>query len=96
MPSVATIYIIVTTTVFLYTAYDQIQHSNTYFKAIMSYFADQKCVFILYNMILSIAILLYRMFTSIFFVNTMEGEVVVSLVLYRKLQISSRVKLWIS
>jgi len=73
MPSVATIYIIATTTIFLFTVYEQMQHSSTYFKAIMTYFADQKCVFILYNMILSIAILFYRAFSSAFFVNTMEG-----------------------
>jgi hypothetical protein len=73
MPSVATIYIVATTAIFIFTVYEQAEHSSNYFKAVMTYFADQKCVFILYNMILSIAILFYRMFTSIFFVNTMEG-----------------------
>lgn len=71
MPSVADIYIIATTVIFIYTAYEHMQLSGTYFKAIMTYFADQKYVFILYNMILSIAMLFYRLFTSVFFVNTM-------------------------
>lgn len=88
MPSVADIYIIVTTTIFLFTGYEHLQNSTTYFKALMTYFDDQKCVFILYNMILSIAILVYRFFTSVFFVNTMEGEVVVRIALRRKLQTS--------
>ena len=71
MPSVADLYIIVTTTIFLFTGYEHLKNSTTYFKALMTYFDDQKFVLILYNMILSIAIVVYRLFTSAFFVNTM-------------------------
>lgn len=85
MPSVATIYIIATTAIFIYTAHDHLTHCESYFKAMMTYLADQKCVFILYNMILSLAILFYRAFTAIFFVNILEGEILVLLFLCRKL-----------
>jgi len=73
MPSVATIYILATTSIFLYIVYDHLLHSDTYFKAMMTFLADQSCVFVLYNMILSVTILLYRILTFIFFSHTMEG-----------------------
>jgi hypothetical protein len=71
MPSLATVYILATAAIFFYTANDHLSHSDTYFKAMMTYLADQKCVFILYNMILSLAILSYRVLTALFFVNTL-------------------------
>ena len=67
MPSIATIYIVTTTAIFFYTVQDHLLHSDTYFKALMTYLSDQSSLFILYNMILSLAILLYRILTFIFF-----------------------------
>ena len=88
MLSIATVYIIATTAVFTFTVADQFHRSDTYFKAMMTYLADQTCVFVLYNMILSVAILMYRLLTWIFLVHTMEGEIIVTSGLYRKSQIS--------
>lgn len=73
----ATIYVVATTTIFIYTVYDQLSHSTSYFKALMTYLADNNCVFVLYNMILSMAIMLYKLFTWLFFEKTMEGEIIV-------------------
>lgn len=84
MPSLATIYVIATTAIFAYTLHDHLGRSDTYFKAMMTYLADQSCVFVLYNMILTLAILFYRFFSRVFFVNTMEGEVIVQFSLLRK------------
>ena len=77
MPSIGTIYIITTTAIFLYTVQDHLLHSDTYFKALMTYLSDQSCLFVLYNMILSLTILTYRILTLVFFGQTMEGEVIV-------------------
>lgn len=84
MPSLATIYVFATTAIFSYTLYEHLDRSDTYFKALMTYLADQSCVFILYNMILTLAILVYRLFSWVFFVTTMEGEVIVQSFLFRK------------
>jgi len=73
MPSLGTIYIITTSAIFLYTAQDHLVHSDTYFKALMTYLSDQSCLFVLYNMILSLTILTYRLLTLLFFRHTMEG-----------------------
>ena len=77
MPSIGTIYIITTTAIFFYTVQDHLLHSDTYFKALMTYLSDQSSLFVLYNMILSLAILLYRILTFIFFDEAKEGEVTV-------------------
>lgn len=77
MPSVATLYVIATTVIFGYTVSEHLSQEDTYFKAMMTYLADQSCVFVLYNMILSLAIMFYRLLSWVFFVNTMEGEVIV-------------------
>lgn len=84
MPSLATIYVIATTVIFSYTLYEHLDRSDTYFKALMTYLADQSCLFILYNMILTLAILLYCFFSRVFFLTIMEGEVIVQLALVRK------------
>ena len=84
MTSISTIYILATSSIFLYTVNDHLLRSDTYFKAMMTYLSDQSCVFVLYNMILSLAILFYRFFTLVFFGQTMEGEVIVRLSLGRK------------
>jgi formate-dependent nitrite reductase membrane component NrfD len=84
MLSIATLYIAATTAIFAYTVQDHLGRSDTYFKAMMTYFSDQSCVFVLYNMVLSVAILLYRIFTALFFQQTMEGEIIVCLLLARK------------
>ena len=73
MPSITTLYIIITTAIFLYTMHHHLNQSDTYFKALMTYQADQGCVFVLYNMILSLAILVYRILSFVFFGHTMEG-----------------------
>ena len=84
MPSVADLYILLTTLIFGYTAWDHLLQSDSYFKALMTYLSDPSCVFVLYNMILGLAILLYRLFTWVFFAKTMEGEIIVPLPSPRK------------
>ena len=73
MPSITTLYIVVTTAVFLYTVQHHLGQSDSYFKAMMTFQADQGCVFVLYNMILSLAILTYRLLALVFFGQIMEG-----------------------
>ena len=71
MPSISTIYMLATTAIFLYTVRDHYDRSDTYFKAMMTYLSDNSCVFVLYNMILSLAILSYRLLVWAFFGTTM-------------------------
>lgn len=84
MPSLSTIYVIATSTMFCYTFGEKLRESENYFKGIMTYLGDQTSVFIFYNMILSLAIISYRLLTWLFFKNSMEGELVVKYRICRK------------
>jgi hypothetical protein len=78
MVSITSLYLIATASLFCYTMYEQVQHSNGYFAAIVSYMSDQTNLFIVYNAILSLAILIYKACVWAFFDRTLEGEAVVS------------------
>jgi|JI9StandDraft_2_1071091.scaffolds.fasta_scaffold584729_2 hypothetical protein len=84
MPSLATIYVIATTFIFSYTLGEKLSQSENYFQGMMSYLSEPTDVFILYNMILTIAIIAYRSLVWAFFGSTMEGEVVVTTAPLRK------------
>lgn len=53
----------------------------------MAYMSDQTNLFILYNVIFSLAIVLYKGYVWVFLDRTLEGEAVVRFVLHRKLLI---------
>jgi hypothetical protein len=73
MVSLTSFYLLTTAALFGYTAYEQMKHSSGYFAAMLSYMSDQTNLFIVYNVILSLAVLLYKICVCIFFERTMEG-----------------------
>ncbi len=50
----------------------------------LSYMSSQSNLFIVYNVILSLAIVAYRIYVGVFLERTMEGEVVVMIELCRR------------
>lgn len=92
MPSLATLYVIATSVIFACTFGEQLGHTENYFKGIMTFLSEQTYVFILYNMILSLAIVGYRCLVWVFFRNSMEGELVVRKHSLRKSPKSSRTR----
>jgi hypothetical protein len=92
MISIVDIYLIATFALFAYTAQEHYSYADNYFKAMTTYLADYNCVFIFFNLVLAIAIILYRIIVYIFFSATLEGEVIVPFYLIRKLLINSKVK----
>lgn len=87
MVSVTTLYLLTTGALFAYTLNEQWQQSSGYFAAMLSYMSNQANLFIVYNVILSIAIVGYRIYVVLFLERTMEGEVIVIYGLCRKSQI---------
>ena len=84
MISVTTLYLVTTAALFSYTLHEHSRNSDGYFAAMLSYMSDQANLFIVYNVILSLAIILYKVYVFLFLERTMEGEVMVALPLYRK------------
>lgn len=79
-----TLYLLATGAIFTYTLNEQWQQSNGYFAAMLSYMSSQSNLFIVYNVILSLAIVAYRIYVGLFLERTMEGEVVVMIELCRR------------
>lgn len=71
MMDLTSLYLIVTFTLFAYTAQKQIEQSRGYFTAIMSYMSDMGQLFIAYNLVLSVAIVLYKIVVKIFMERTL-------------------------
>ena len=84
MISVTTLYLVTTAALFTYTLREHSRNTDGYFAAMLSYMSDQANLFIVYNVILSFAIILYKVYVFLFLERTMEGEVMVALPLYRK------------
>lgn len=84
MVSVTTLYLLATGALFAYTLNEQWQESSGYFAAMLSYLSSQSNLFIVYNVILSMAIVGYRMYVALFLERSMEGEVMVGFVVCRK------------
>ena len=77
MISLVDLYILFTFIIFTYTAYDHYLLADNYFKAIITYFADDNFVFIFFNAIIASAVLLYKIVVMCFFSTVLEGEVIV-------------------
>lgn len=73
MVSLTSLYLLATMALFAYTLHEQIQHSTGYFAAAIIYMADQTNLFILYNALLSLAVVIYRGCVWAFFDRTLEG-----------------------
>jgi len=71
--SFITIYNIVTISLFCYTYYDQLAQSDNYFSAILAYFTNNTYVFIIYNFILALAMVIYQIIIGIFFESLKEN-----------------------
>jgi hypothetical protein len=84
MISVTTLYLVTTAALFTYTLREHSRNTDGYFAAMLSYMSDQANLFIVYNVILSFAIILYKVYVFLFLERTMEGEVMVALPLHRK------------
>jgi hypothetical protein len=84
MITVTTLYLISTAALFTYTLREHSRNSDGYFAAMLSYMSDQANLFIIYNVILSLAIVLYKIYVFLFLERTMEGEVMVGVSLCRK------------
>jgi hypothetical protein len=72
-----TLYLLATGAIFAYTLSEQWQQSSGYFAAMLSYMSSQANLFIVYNVILSVAIVAYRLYVGAFLERTLEGEVMV-------------------
>ena len=73
MFSITTIYLVTTSLLFALTLRDQVSKADNYFAGILAYLADQNCLFILYNMLVSMAVVGYKVCVAIFFGETKEG-----------------------
>lgn len=71
MIDLTSLYLIITFTLFAYTAQQQIEQSRGYFTAIMSYMSDAGQLFIVYNLVLCIIIVLYKLIVKIFMERTL-------------------------
>jgi hypothetical protein len=61
------LYLFTTTVIFAYTLYEQIDPSHGYFRVALSYLSDETNIFIIYNVLLGSAILVYKILVYIFF-----------------------------
>lgn len=73
MISMTSIYVAVTLGLFSFTVYDQWLPTQGYFAAVLSYMSNETNLFIIYNLILSIALIVYQMMVWLFFERTLEG-----------------------
>ena len=89
---IVNIYLVVTTAIFAYTLLYQFETANNYFAAMLSYSSNPLNIFILYNMIVTLSIAIYKTFVLIFFEAANEGETMVPHFLYRKSSINSNLK----
>lgn len=71
MIDITSLYILITFTLFAYTAQQQIEQSRGYFTAVMSYMSDMGQLFFLYNMVICIVIILYKIIVKIFMERTL-------------------------
>lgn len=71
MIDLTSLYLLVTFTLFAYTAKEQIQQSRGYFTAVMSYLSDMGQLFIAYNLALCTLIIIYRIIIKIFMERTL-------------------------
>ncbi len=66
MIDLTSLYLIITLTLFTYTAQQQVEQSRGYFTAVMSYMSDMGQLFIVYNLVICIVIILYKAIVKIF------------------------------
>lgn len=79
MISLTSLYVITTLSLFSYTIYEEFERSDSYFTSLLRFSSDSLNIFIVYNVILSIAIVTYKVFIILFFESTNEGEIVVNI-----------------
>ena len=73
------LYILTTISYFIYMCYDTLQHAENYFAASLILLQDNLAKLLLYNFIIAVATLFYRINIFIFYEEVKENETLVQL-----------------